>query len=290
MNNRSFRNKVAIVTGSSIGIGKAIANDLCSRGMKVVINARDLVKLNDTAKEFRALGYDIHTIQADIRFADQCENLINETIKKYGQIDILVNNAAVSSRGSVEDMAVSVIEILIDTNYIGSAYMSKFAIPQLRKSKGSLIFVNSIAGFKGMPYNSAYSASKTAQAALADAIRIELVDDGVHVGTVHVGFTENDPRKTILDVDGSWVLLPKRKNVKLAKPGSVAKRIFEMIQARKPRIALSRLGYITSIIANWFPRLFRWLVYRNRKRIKEDFTFIGARTVKDRIYTIKEVV
>ena len=91
-------------------------------------------------------------------------------------MDLLVNNAAVSSRGSVELMAEKNFKILAETNFMGSAYLGKHAIPHLKKTKGHIIFINSAGGFRGMPYNSAYTASKMAQAGLADALRIELSD------------------------------------------------------------------------------------------------------------------
>ena len=85
----------------------------------------------------------------------------------------MINNAGESSRGTVEKMAISNVKTLIETNYVGAAYLSKYAVPHLKKSKGHIIFINSIGGLRGMPYNSAYTASKSAQAALAEALRID---------------------------------------------------------------------------------------------------------------------
>ncbi|MBQ0732909.1 SDR family oxidoreductase [Aquimarina celericrescens] len=274
MKNKLLKNKVAIISGSSMGIGEAIANELAKNGAKVVLNGRDLEKLENTETKMKQKGYNVLAIAADVRYPEQCRYLINETIKRYSKIDILVNNAAMSSRGAVEEMAESNFKVLIETNYTGCAYMSKYAIPYLKKTKGHQIFINSVGGLRGMPYNSAYTASKMAQAALADALRIELYDSGIHIGLVYVGFTENDSRKTILDVDGSLVYLPKRKNIHLATQQSVARCVCLMIEKRKNRTVLTGLGYFADFMIQYFPKLSDWIILLNRQKIKDDFTFV----------------
>jgi len=274
-----MKDKVAIVTGSSMGIGKAIALELAQNGVRVILNGRDKEKLYDTEKEFLKNGFDVTAVAADISRPDQCKYLIAETLKSYDKIDILVNNAGESSRGTVEKMVISNIKTLIETNYSGAAYMSKYAVPQLKKTKGHIIFINSIGGFRGMPYNSAYTASKMAQAGLADALRIELYDYGIHIGLVYVGFTENNPKKTILDEDGTRIYLPKRGNVKLAKPQSVAKNTLRMIEKRTDRITLTNLGLLADFLIHHFPKVSDWILLANRKKIQEQFTYNGGEKV-----------
>jgi short-subunit dehydrogenase len=278
-----MKDKVAIVTGSSTGIGKAIALELAQNGVRVILNGRNKEKLYDTETEFLKNGYDVTAVAADISRPDQCKYLIRETLKGYNKIDILVNNAGESSRGTVEKMAISNIKTLIETNYSGAAYMSKYAVPQLIKTKGHIIFVNSIGGFRGMPYNSAYTASKMAQAGLADALRIELYDYGIHIGLVYVGFTENNPKKTILDEDGTRIYLPKRGNVKLAKPQSVAKNILRMIEKRSDRVTLTNLGLLADFLIHHFPKVSDWILLANRKKIQEQFTYNGGEKVVTKI-------
>ncbi|MBK8504400.1 MAG: SDR family NAD(P)-dependent oxidoreductase [Saprospiraceae bacterium] len=144
-----------------------------------------------------------------------------------------------------------------------------------------MFYINSVGGFRGMPYNSTYTASKMAQFALAQALQIELKDDGIHVGVVFVGFTENDPDKKILDVDGSWIYLPKRENIHLAKPQSVAKSVCELIEKRQFQITLTPLGHLTEFLNRYFPDLTSWIINLNRKKIKDEFTLIGGERVKD---------
>ncbi|MCK0147095.1 SDR family NAD(P)-dependent oxidoreductase [Arenibacter sp. F26102] len=282
MKNHSLKDKVALVSGSSMGIGKAIAMELVLRGAKVVLNGREEDRLGTAHEEFSKMGYEVKAFVADVRIPDQCAYLIQETIRSFGQLDILVNNAGISSRGSVEDMATSNFIMLMETNFNGSAYLSKYALDHLKKTRGNVVFINSAGGFRGMPYNSAYTASKLAQAALVDALRIEWYDYGIHVGIAHVGFTVNDPEKKILDVDGSWIYLPQRTNVNLASPQSVANSVCDMIIKRKKRITLTSLGVLANLIIRYLPILTEWIVWTNRKKIKEEFTLIGGEKVYEK--------
>ena len=279
MNSDQFKNKVAIVTGSSRGIGKAIAIELAEKGVKVVLNGRDNKRLQDTNNEFLKKGYDVLSVAADVSKFTQCQTLITRAVKRFGKIDILINNAGDSSRGTVEKMAVSNFKNLMETNYNGGAYLSKYVVPHLKKTKGHIIFINSVGGFRGMPYNSAYTASKMAQAALADALRIELYDTGIHVGLMYVGFTENDPKKSILDVDGTRTYLPKRENIRLAKPQSVAKSVRFMIEKRNDKTTLTELGLLANFMIRYLPRLSNWILLVNRERIEKQFTYIGGEKV-----------
>jgi short-subunit dehydrogenase len=281
MNGTNLAGKVALVSGSSMGIGKAIAMTLAADGANVVLNGRDRLKLMDTETELRSLGFEVTAVMADIRSPERCLYLVQQTIAIYGQVDILVNNAAVSSRGAVAEMADNNYKVLSETNFNGSAHLSKYAIPHIKKTKGHIIFINSAAGFRGMPFNSAYSASKMAQASLAEALRLELFDFGIHVGVVFVGFTENDPKKTILDVDGSLILLPKRTNINLAKPQDVARSIKRMILQRKNTITLTALGRFTGFATRYLPRFSNWLLWVNREKIKQQFTLIGGRSIEE---------
>ncbi len=274
--NNALRNQTAIVSGSSMGIGKEIARQLLSMGVSVVLNGRDTDKLITTMQELSKISPSVCFFTADIQNENACRNLIDYTIEQYGRIDILINNAAVSSRGSLEDSVASNFKTLMDTNYTGAVYLSKFAIPYLRGTQGHIIFINSVGGFRGMPYNAAYTASKAAQAALAEALRIELKDANIHVGLIYVGFTENEPDKKILDEYGDWVYLPKRENVQLATRYSVAQHVIKMIIQRKNKMTLTPLGHFTSFMTRYLPKLSDLILTLGRNTLKKDYTDIGG--------------
>ncbi|MBT8194989.1 MAG: SDR family NAD(P)-dependent oxidoreductase [Bacteroidia bacterium] len=278
MSTQNLNGKVAVITGSSMGVGKAIAQELAACGVKVVLNGRDEQKLNQAAEEIRKAGGTVRICRADIREPNQCQQIINCAIKEYGQLDILVNNAAITSRGSVEEMAAENFKMLMDTNCIGSAYMCKCAIPELAKTKGQLIFISSAAGFRGFPYNSAYTISKLAQIGLADALRVEVYDQGIHVGIAYLSFIKNDPEKMILNVDGSWMYLPERTHVKRVTPKYVAGRVCRMIKKRQGHITISGLTKITSLVSRYMPWFANWYILKNRRKIEREYSHkVGAK-------------
>ena len=132
MRNDYLKNKVAVVSGSSMGIGKAIAWELAQLGVKVVLNGRDSERLENAKIEFLDKGFKVDTFVADIRLQDECRFLVDEVISVHGQLDILVNNAGISSRGSIENSAEKNFTILSETNFTGTAHLSKYAIPHLK--------------------------------------------------------------------------------------------------------------------------------------------------------------
>ncbi len=271
--------KVAIITGSNRGIGKAIALELGRQGVAIVLNGRNSRRLRLIQREMATKGFIAESFRADVRNPRECRELIEFAVKSFGRIDFVINNAAAFSRGSVEKMAPSNFSCLMETNYCAPAYLCKYAIPHLRKTEGTLIFVNSVSGFYGFPYNVAYAASKMAQAALAQALEIELFDDKIHVGILYVGYTENEEEKTILDEDGSLVYLPQRSNVKLASRESVAKVVSNMILRRKRKKTLSFLGHFAEISSRYFPRFARRFLIWKRDAIRQHYTLTGGSRV-----------
>ena len=143
--------KIAIITGSNRGIGKAIALELGSQGVRIVLNGRNRRRLESIRKEMLGNGFVASTFRADVRNPDECRELIAFTQHCFGQIDFVINNAAAFSRGSIEEMAPSNLLCLMETNFCAAAYISKYAIPHLRKTRGSLIFINSVGGFLVFP-------------------------------------------------------------------------------------------------------------------------------------------
>ena len=146
-------NKVAIVTGSSRGIGKGIAKELLLAGSKVILNGRNEDRLKATQSELLKISKDVHYFCCDITNSNESENLINYAIDTYGSIDILVNNVGVSSRGTVEESRPEVFERVMKSNFIGSVLPTIYAMKFLRKTSGSLVFISSVAGIRGLPTN-----------------------------------------------------------------------------------------------------------------------------------------
>jgi len=201
--NNQFKDKVVIVTGASSGIGEAIAREFARNGSKVVLAARSEVKLFEIVKELRSAECDVTYFKTDVSNEQDCKFLIEKSVELYGGIDILINNAGVSMRASFLEVDLKVLHRLMDVNFWGTVYCTKYAIPYLIERKGSLVGVSSVAGFHGLPGRTGYSASKFAVHGLLETIRIENLKKGLHVMIIAPGFTSTEIRMHALTADGA---------------------------------------------------------------------------------------
>lgn len=267
MSKKTLKDKVAIITGSSQGIGKAIAIALAEKGVKVVLNGRNPDKLTQTKLELFELGYEVFAVKADVGKYEECEYLIEQTIEKFGRLDILINNAGIAMEGSIASTSPEVFEKVFHTNILGVLFPTKAAFSYLKDSKGSIVFTGSIAGYMGLPNYSAYSASKMSLTALVQSLKIELAGTGVHVGINYVGFAENDADKTYFDAKGELQLMPIREQFKRMPLTEVADYFVKGIEKRTYKQTLSTIGKFTRFMHQYFPTLFEWAMIRKHKKI-----------------------
>ena len=144
-----FQNKVVVVTGGSDGIGKALVEQLLSHGARVATCGRSHDKLY--ALEVENAGKPLHVVTADVSKPDNCRHFIQSVIDTFGTIDILINNAGISMRALFKDVDVEALHQLMDVNFWGTVYCTKFALAQIIKNKGDIVGVTSPAGFRGLP-------------------------------------------------------------------------------------------------------------------------------------------
>lgn len=250
---RSFLNKVVIVTGSGSGIGKTTALHFCKAGAKVVLNGRNEIKLKSTTEEFAALGYDVSYFAGDVTNENACRHLVAFTIKTFGTINILILNGGISMNARFDEMSPDLFKTVFDSNVHGAAMPVFASLDILKQTKGSVIFIGSIAGLHGMPTASAYSAGKMALRALQQSLRIELRGFGVHFGILYVGFTENDPDKKLLSGSGEWKPVPKRPAFLQQSQDKVARSVLQMVKYRINKRTLSMMGRGTSFLLRLYP-------------------------------------
>lgn len=250
-----------IVTGASSGIGRALALEGLKRGMKVVLAARNLDAMKQITNESGADEYHYLTFQADVSQKADCEKMVEATIEKFGQIDVLINNAGLSMRAIFEQVELEVLETLMQVNFWGTVYCSKYALPHLLASQGSIVGISSIAGHKGLPARSGYSASKFAMHGLLETIRIENQKRGLHVLIASPGFTSSNIRKTALSKDGSAQGESPREEEKMMSAHQVAQHIINAINKRKRSLVLTQQGKLTVWLNKFFPALVDKLVY-----------------------------
>lgn len=265
---KDFKNKVVIITGSSRGIGLALAKALAQLGAHLVLNGRNVERLNAAKEEVDQYGIKTIAISCDIGEKEGSELLVKKTLDTFGRIDVLVNNAGLAMEGKIENTDLKVFEKVFHTNILGVLYPTQAALPYIKETKGSIIFTGSIAGFMGLPEFSAYSASKMALTALTQSLRIELANTEVHIGLIYVGFAENDAEKTFLNSKGEVEKMPIREGFKRMPLETVAHQFIDVIKKRKNRKILSGIGLGTSFMHRFFPALFEKLMTRRYLKTK----------------------
>ncbi len=263
-----FAGKVAIVTGSESGIGRETARALCQQGAAVVLNGRQAERLEHTRRALAVEGFAVAACVADVTDYAACERLIATAVDAFGRLDILITNASISMRAYFADMQPDVFRQVLDSNVYGSVYPLKAALPYLIQSRGSVTFISSISALNGMPSGSAYCAGKAALANLAHTLRLELDHTGIHFGVVHIGFTQNDADKRVLDAAGRPVPIAHRPPRWQKTQAQVASIILRHIRRRRQRTVISALGQLIVLVHTYLPRLGDWVVLTTIRRMR----------------------
>ncbi len=256
-----FKDKVVIVTGASSGIGEAIAREFARNGSKVVLAARSLDKLSKIESDLRSQNFEVTAIVADVSRESDCKILIEKTIEKYKSLNILINNAGISMRASFSDVDLKVLHRLMDVNFWGTVYCTKYALPYLLESRGSLVGVSSVAGFHGLPGRTGYSASKFAIHGFLETIRIENLKKGLHVMIIAPGFTSSEIRIHALTYDGKEQGESPRDENHLMSPEYVAKWVLKGIRKKKRNKLLTWEGRLTALFQRIVPSFVDWVYY-----------------------------
>ena len=251
--NNSLQNKVVVITGASSGIGKACALAFAKKGCCVMLAARDEKKLSEVTNQIRMLGGTASFCKTDVSFEGDCKQLMDETIKQFGRIDILINNAGVSMRAVFADLDLTVIKQLMAINFWGTIYCTKYAINEILKNKGTIVGVSSIAGYQGLPGRTGYSASKFAMNGFLSALRVENLKKGIHVMVVCPGYTESNIRHAALTKEGKPQGDTPLNERNLMSAEAVADAMVDGVVKRKRTIILTTQGKLTVLLGKFFP-------------------------------------
>ncbi|MBX7183298.1 MAG: SDR family oxidoreductase [Bacteroidia bacterium] len=253
--------QTVVITGASSGIGKALAQAYSAQGYQVVINGRTLQTLETTRKELEKYGNKVLVVTGDVAIEKDCKTLIDKTIEEFGRLDILINNAGISMRAVFKDMELSVIERVMAINFWGTVYCTKYALPYLLESKGSVVGISSIAGYKGLPGRTGYSASKFAMQGFLESLRLENLNTGLHVLIACPGYTASNIRNVALSADGSAQGETPFEEGNLMSAEEVASHIVSSVRSRKDRLVLTRQGKLLVFLNKFFPKWVDHLVY-----------------------------
>ncbi|MBP6687264.1 MAG: SDR family oxidoreductase [Lacibacter sp.] len=248
-----FQGKVVVVTGGSDGIGKALVEMLLTQGAKVATCGRNHDKLYTLQQMF--VGMPLHTSVADVSNEADCNHFIESTVKAFGGIDVLINNAGLSMRALIADSDVNAYKKLMDVNFWGTVYTTKAALPYIIERKGTIAGISSIVGNRGIPGRSAYSASKFAMQGWLEALRVEMFEHGVNVLWVSPGFIATNIRSVALDGEGKPIGETPMDESKLMSPEECARHILKAIHKRKRSLVLTFTGKATVWISKFLPSI-----------------------------------
>ena len=268
--NSFFKDKVVVITGGTNGIGKALIDALIPLGAKIATCGRSQDRLYNLQVQYSQSL--IHTMVADISRYEDCRSFINSTIDTFGGIDILINNAGISMRALVKDVEIDVIKKVMDVNFYGTVYCTKLALESIIERKGTIAGISSIAGYRGLPGRSAYSASKFAVNGWLESIRTELLDSGVNVMWVSPGFTESNIRNVALGKDGQVLGEGLMNEDTMMSSSECAHHILIAIEKRKRTVVLTFTGkrtvWMNKLFPSWADSLVKKFFFKNGELVK----------------------
>jgi NAD(P)-dependent dehydrogenase (short-subunit alcohol dehydrogenase family) len=260
----SFSKKIILVTGGSSGIGKALVEESLRRGARVATCGRNIQKLKAAFPQTDPSR--LLLIETDVRDETACAAFIESVVIAWGGIDVLINNAGISMRALFRDASLSVLREVMDINFWGTVQCTKYALPYLLKSKGVVTGISSIAGYRGLPGRTGYSASKFALQGFLEALRTELLHSGAHVMWVSPGFTASNIRNVARAADGSVQGETPLDEGGLMSAEACAVRILDAILARKRTVIMTGQGKLTVWLNKLFPAFTDGQVYKHFKK------------------------
>ncbi|MFZ4061069.1 MAG: SDR family oxidoreductase [Bacteroidia bacterium] len=248
-----MKNSVLAITGATSGIGRALAIEGARRGARIAACARNADQLESLRLEVEALGQPCLCMTVDVSQESQCQQFIQAIEAQYGQLDVLINNAGISMRALFHELDLNVLKQVMDVNFWGTAFCSRYAMPLLLKSQGSLVGISSVAGFQGLPGRTGYCASKFAVHGLLEAIRLENLASGLHVLICCPGFTASNIRNTALNAQGKPQGESPRDEQKMMTAAQVAIHTLNAVVQRKPKLVLTAQGKLTYFLGKFLP-------------------------------------
>lgn len=264
-----FQDKVVVITGGSDGIGKALIETLIPLGAKLATCGRSHDKIYKLQMEYARVL--LHAVACDVSNEEECRRFIESTLDTFGRIDILINNAGISMRALFTECDTKVTRKVMEINFLGAVYCTKYALPSILENKGTIVGVSSTAGYRGLPGRSAYSASKFALQGWLESLRTELLHSGVHVMWVCPGFTASNIRLAALDPHGDARGETVLNEGSLMTAEECARHVLKAIQRRKRTLVLTLLGKVTVLINKMAPSLADRLTYNHYYNKKGEF-------------------
>jgi short-subunit dehydrogenase len=244
--------RIALVTGASRGLGRALAVRLGAAGCRLALCARETSALQPTLEDSRRAGAaEARAFAADLRRIEALPELVARIEGEVGPIDLLVNNAGATTAGPFATIPVASIEAVFRVNALAPAILAREVLgPMLKRGRGTLVFVSSGAGLRGLPDYAPYSAAKASIGALTDALRAELHGTGVHVLTVYPGKLRTD-----FDAHAEYFGPAQRPPAGGRDPGAVAARIVSAVRRDRSVLTVGLAPTAAAILSHLAPTL-----------------------------------
>ncbi len=243
----AFRDNAVILTGASSGIGRALALQLASQGAWLALAARDADRLKQVEAECRQQGANgssgcrVLTVPTDVTDEAQCRHLVQCAVQEFGRLDTLINNAGISMWARFEEMqTLAPFEEIMRVNYLGAVYSTYYALHELKRTRGRIVAVSSLAGRNGVPTRSGYAASKHAMVGFFDTLRIELAGSGVSVTIVYPDFVTSEIRERAYGGDGRPLGKSPVREAEVMTAEACAARIVDAMAKRKRELLMGR--------------------------------------------------
>jgi len=254
-----------LITGSSQGIGKALAEQAAKRGAMVIATARSLDLLKEVAESAKAGGGTLIPIQADITKPDDRRRMVDTAEREFGGLDILINNAGIGATGHFADAGAEVLRSIMETNFFAMAETTRVFLPLLKKgTKPAIVNISSIVGKRALPARGLYSSSKFAMEGWSQAIRAELAKDGVDVLVINPGLTRTNFSKNMLEQKAKVQM----DHLRGMTSEEVAEATLRAIEKGKNNLNLTFRGKLLLLVARFCP----WVIdFFAKKKVRSLF-------------------
>jgi short-subunit dehydrogenase len=251
-----FASKVVVVTGASSGIGKALCLALAAQHPRLVLAARDEEQLRSTATACAERGAETLVVKTDVAIEAECRDLVRRAVERFGALDVLVNNAGIGMIARFDELQdLSVYERLMRVNYLGSLYPTFHALPHLKRSRGLIVAVASLAGLTGVPTRTGYSASKHAVIGFFDSLRVELLGSGVDVTVVAPDFVVSEIHRRAVGPAGEPLGPSPMQEGRIMTAERCAERILRAMERRERLLVMSLRGKLGRFVRLFLPGL-----------------------------------
>jgi NAD(P)-dependent dehydrogenase (short-subunit alcohol dehydrogenase family) len=260
---RHFAGKSVVVTGAAGGMGLAFARRFGEAGARVAMLDVHAAAVEAAAGRLATDGIEALPLACDVSDPGNVAAAMDRVRERFGGVDVLINNAGISARAAFEQTQLAVFHRVMGINFFGALYATKAALGSLKRRKGLIITISSLAGFSPLLGRTAYAASKHALHGLFDSLRSELRGTGVGVLVVCPGFTATNIGTSALDGDGSITHHPQSTVGRPASPAEVAEQVFQAARKNRRLLVLTPVGRLTRLVNKLSPRLYECLMARS---------------------------